>query len=143
MSDRIFGGIGLLIAAIFIWQATVIQESFISDAVGPKTFPIIIAIVLGLASTYCIIRPDQDPVWPKAAAMLELFVAVVVMVTYAELLPVLGFAICTAIAAAYLSWRLGAPALNALIAGVLTSAGLYLIFRIILGLSLARGPLGF
>lgn len=143
MSDRIFGGIGLIVAAIFIWQATIIQESFISDAVGPKTFPIIIAVVLGLSSAYFIFRPDVAPAWPKLAVLGELFMTVVVMVAYAELLPVLGFAISTAIAAAYLSWRLGAPTLKALIAGVATSAGLYLIFRIILGLSLARGPLGF
>lgn len=143
MSDRIFGVIGLIISAIFIWRATVIQESFISDAVGPKTFPIIIAIVLGLASAYFIARPDAEPAWPRFATLAELFMTVVVMVAYAELLPVLGFAVCTAIAAAYLSWRLGSPALQALIAGVATSAGLYIVFRLILGLSLARGPLGF
>ena len=143
MSDRIFGVIGLIISVIFIWRATVIQESFISDAVGPKTFPIIIAIVLGLASVYFIARPDAEPAWPQLATLAELFMAVVVMVAYAELLPVLGFAVCTAIAAAYLSWRLDSPTLQALIAGVATSAGLYVVFRLILGLSLARGPLGF
>ncbi|WP_417307870.1 tripartite tricarboxylate transporter TctB family protein [Devosia sp.] len=143
MSDRIFGGIGLIIAAIFIWQATLIQESFISDAVGPKTFPIIIAVVLGLSSVYFLVRPDAPPAWPTFAVLAELFMAVVVMVAYAELLPVLGFAIATAFAAAYLSWRLGSPTLHALIAGVATSAGLYIIFRLLLGLSLARGPLGF
>lgn len=143
MSDRIFGGIGLLIAAIFIVQATLIQESFISDAVGPKTFPIIIAVVLGLSSVYFIVRPDKEPLWPKLATLTELFMAAVVMVVYAELLPVLGFAICTAVATAYLSWRLGSPVIQALIAGGATSAGLYIIFRLILGLSLARGPLGF
>ena len=47
MSDRIFGGIGLLLAAFYIWQATLIQDSFISDPLGPKAFPIIIGVVLG------------------------------------------------------------------------------------------------
>lgn len=143
MSDRIFGTIGLIVALLFAWQATVIQESFISDAVGPKAFPIIIAAVMGLASLYFILRPGADPDWPQLHALIELAAAVFVLVVYALVLKEIGFAISTAIAAAYLAWRLGSPILHAVIAGVLTSAGLYLIFRIILGLSLARGPLGF
>ena len=35
MSDRIFGVIGLLIAIGFAWAALIIEESFLSDYVGP------------------------------------------------------------------------------------------------------------
>ena len=38
MSDRILGGAGLALSAFYIWQATRIQESFMSDPVGPKGF---------------------------------------------------------------------------------------------------------
>ena len=65
------------------------------------------------------------------------------MVAYAELLPEIGFVIATAIAAAFLSWRLGAGPIQAVIAGIAISAGIYVIFHLILGLSLARGPFGF
>ncbi|MCB1516372.1 MAG: tripartite tricarboxylate transporter TctB family protein [Hyphomicrobiaceae bacterium] len=143
MSDRIFGVVGILLSALFIWRATVIQESFMSDAVGPKTFPIIIGTILGLASLYFIARPDAEPVWPRFTGLIEIFMAIVVLIAYAIALPELGFAITTAIATAYLSWRLGSPAWQALLAGLLTSGGLYLVFRVILGLSLARGPFGF
>ena len=37
MSDRILGVVGLALAAFFIWQATQIELSFISDPVGPRT----------------------------------------------------------------------------------------------------------
>ncbi|WDR02694.1 tripartite tricarboxylate transporter TctB family protein [Devosia algicola] len=143
MSDRIFGSIGLALAIFFIWQATLIQESFIQDAVGPKTFPIIIGTVMGLASLYFVLKPDPDPVWPNAAGLIEIGLAALVMFAYAQALPEFGFGISTAIAAAYLAWRLESPPVQAIIAGVLISGGLYLIFRVILGLSLARGPLGF
>ncbi|MCB9993180.1 MAG: tripartite tricarboxylate transporter TctB family protein [Hyphomicrobiaceae bacterium] len=143
MSDRIFGVVGMLLAALFIWRATVIQESFMSDAVGPKTFPIIIGTILGLASLYIFVRPDAEPVWPRLGGLIEIFMAIVVLVAYAIALPELGFAITTAIATAYLSWRLGSPVWQSVLAGLLTSGGLYLVFRVILGLSLARGPLGF
>jgi putative tricarboxylic transport membrane protein len=51
--------------------------------------------------------------------------------------------IATVFATAYLSWRLGTKPLNSLVTGVATSAGIYLVFHLILGLSLAKGPLGF
>ena len=143
MSDRIFGGIGLTLALFFIWQATLIQESFISDEVGPKTFPIIIGVVLGLSSLYCLVKPDPAPTWPTYGRLAEIGLAVAVMVAYAVALPELGFLIATLIASAYLSWRLGTAPLPALLVGALTSGGIYVVFRMILGLSLARGPLGF
>ena len=143
MSDRIFGGIGIALAVFFIWQATLIQESFISDEVGPKTFPIVIGTVLGLSSLYCLLRPDPAPSWPAFGRLAEIGLAVAVMIAYAMALPELGFLIATWIAATYLTWRLGTAPLQSLLVGALTSGGIYVVFRMILGLSLARGPFGF
>ncbi|HSG57784.1 MAG TPA: tripartite tricarboxylate transporter TctB family protein [Paracoccaceae bacterium] len=143
MSDRIFGGIGILVALIFAWQATIIQESFLSDAVGPKAFPLIIAAVLGLSSLYFLIKPDPEPEWPNMGRLAEIGMAVLVLLAYAHVLPDLGFGIATALAAGYLTWRLGTAPLPSVLVGVLTSGGIYTVFHLILGLSLARGPLGF
>ncbi len=143
MSDRIFGGVGLLFALLFIWAAFHIELSFISDPVGPRTFPIIVAVVMGLASLVIIIKPDVAPEWPRAARLLEIAVAAGVMAAYALALPVVGFLIATAIASAFLTWRLGTAPLWAVVSGVLTSIGIYTVFHLILGLSLARGPFGF
>ena len=41
-------------------------------------------------------------------SVVEIAAAVIVLVAYAQLLPELGFVISTAVAAAFLSWRLGA-----------------------------------
>lgn len=143
MSDRIFGGIGILLAIFYAWQATIIQESFLSDAVGPKTFPLVIAAVLGLSSLWFLIKPDPEPHWPAAGTLAEIAFAALVMIAYALALPELGFVIATAIASGYLTWRLGSPPVQSIVIGLGTSLGIYLIFRVILGLSLARGPLGF
>lgn len=143
MSDRIFGGIGLVLAIFFAWQAAIIEESFLTDEVGPKVFPWIIATVMGLSSLWFLLRPDPAPDWPRLGRLAEIGVAALVMVAYAQALPELGFVISTAIAAAYLTWRLGSRPLESLLIGVGTSLGIYVVFRLILGLSLARGPLGF
>ena len=59
-----------------------------------------------------------------------------------QALPVLGFVIATALAAAYLTWRLGSRPLESVVIGVGTSVGIYVIFRLVLGLSLAERPAG-
>ena len=143
MGDRLFGGIGIALAAFFIWQATTIQESFIQDPVGPKTFPIIIGLLLGISCLAILLRPDPKPDWPVAGRLAEIAAAVVVLLAYAYALPQLGFLIATAVTAAYLSWRLGTPPLHSIAAGVATSIGIYVVFHLILGLSLAKGPFGF
>jgi putative tricarboxylic transport membrane protein len=142
MGDRILGGIGLLLAAFFIWQATTIQISFISDPIGPKTFPIIIGVLLGVSSLVILLRPDPNPDWPPLLRLAEIGMAVAALVIYAYALPWAGFVISTAAAAAFLGWRLGSRPLPALLAGIATSGGIYIVFHLILGLSLARGPLG-
>jgi len=143
MSDRIFGIFGILLAIGFAVSALYIEESFLSDAVGPKAFPIIVAAVLGLSSAVIALRPDAEPVWPALARLVEIGAAVVVLILYAELLPVAGFVLATAFAASYLAWRLGSSVIESVLTGIGTSVGIYVIFHLVLGLSLARGPWGF
>jgi len=143
MSDRIFGVIGLLLSAFYVWQATLIQESFIQDPVGPKAFPVLIAIVLAAASFVFVLRPDPAPQWPAAGRLFEIAVSAALMIAYALALPEAGFVASTAVAAAFLSWRLGTHPLAAVIAGIAIAIGIYVVFHLILGLSLAEGPWGF
>lgn len=107
MSDRIFGVFGVLLAIGYAVSALAIEESFLSDAVGPKAFPLIIAAILGISSAVIAIKPDPEPHWPDIGRLVEIAAAVVVMVLYAEFLPIVGFVIATALAATYLAWRLG------------------------------------
>jgi putative tricarboxylic transport membrane protein len=67
MSDRIFGVIGLLLSAFYVWQATLIQESFIQDPVGPKAFPVLIAIVLAASSLVFVLNPTPRRTGPPQA----------------------------------------------------------------------------
>lgn len=143
MSDRILGLIGLIVAAVYAYSATLIEESFITDPVGPKTFPIIVAAVFALCSLFFILRPDPEPHWSGLRSLFDVALAAGVMFAYAALLPELGFLIATFAATLYLAYRLGATPLETLAIAAGTSIGLYVVFRVILGLSLAHGPLGF
>ncbi len=143
MSDRFFGGFGLVLAIFYIWAASIIKDSFMVDVVGPRAFPYIVGTVLGICSIYFMVRPDDEPVWPPFRSFTEIILSVAVMLLYAWALPEFGFLISTVFATAYLTWRLGTKPFWALVTGVLTSTGIYIVFHLILGLSLAKGPLGF
>lgn len=143
MSDRIMGMIGLALSGFYLWAASIIPESFMMDAIGPSTFPNIIAIIFGICSIYFIARPDPEPRWPTLNRLAEIGFTVVVCLLYAILLPHLGFLISTAFAASYMCWRLGGKPLAAVIIGLSISLGIYVCFKLVLGLSLASGVLGF
>jgi len=143
MSDRLFGGITLLLALAFIAGATQIEAALIFDSLGPSAFPIIIGVILAISSVYLILRPDAEPDWPEARRVVEILLALVIMLAYTFLLEPLGFVLATAVAASLLSWRLGAPLATAGVSGVGIAVGIYVVFHLILGLSLARGPWGF
>jgi putative tricarboxylic transport membrane protein len=142
-SDRLLGAVGLILGAAFIWGATQIETGFIVDPLGPSRFPIIIGVALMLASLWILLRPDAEPDWPPLPRWLEVIAATAVLAGYALTLEELGFIIATAIAASILSWRLGSAPHWALVSGIGISLGIYAVFHLILGLSLAKGPLGF
>jgi putative tricarboxylic transport membrane protein len=143
MSDRIFGLVGLALAAFYFWATSIIPDSFMVDVVGPRTFPYIVGSILAICSLYFLVRPDAEPDWPILVNLIEIIFAAAVMFLYAWSLSKIGFVISTVFATAYLTWRLGSKPLNSLVTGVATSTGIYVVFHLFLGLSLAKGPLGF
>ena len=143
MSDRIFGGFGLVLAICYIWAASIIKDSFMVDVIGPRAFPYIVGSVIALTSIYFIFRPDEEPRWPLLRDFAEIVFATAVMFLYAWFLPEVGFVFSTTLATAYLTWRLGTAPHWSLVVGAMTAIGIYAVFHLILGLSLAEGPLGF
>ena len=143
MSDRIFASICIALALLMAWGATVIEESFIQDPLGPKAFPLVIAVVLAACGVAMLLRPDEEPVWPRRRKQIQLLWTIGAMVLYVQFLPSAGFLIATAIGAGFLSWQLGASIKQACWGGGGISVSIYVVFKLVLGLSLARGPFGF
>ena len=141
-SDRIFGLVFALLALAYIASALQIQTSFLSDPVGPKTFPVIIGIVGAVSAVFIVIRPDPDPTWPSLRTFGALLVAVAVLVAYAFALEPLGFLLPTAVAATILSYQIKPRIGFAALAGVGLSIGLFVVFRFALGLGLVPFPSG-
>jgi len=135
-SDRIFGLVCLCVALAYIAASFQIQTSFLSDPVGPKSFPIMIGAVAAICSAFILAKPDPNPEWPNIRVFGALAIAVAALITYSYLLKPLGFIIPTALVAGLLSYQINPNKFNAVIAGLGLSIGLYLIFKFALGLSL-------
>ncbi len=142
MSDRIFGLLVLVAALAFIASASQVQTSFLSDPVGPKAFPMLIGGVAAICALALILRPDDEPTWPRAAMLLRMGVALVVLLGYAYALKPAGFLLPTAIASALLSYQIRASAASAALTGLVLSVTLFVIFKYALGLSLFAFPKG-
>ncbi|NYS62480.1 MULTISPECIES: tripartite tricarboxylate transporter TctB family protein [Vreelandella] len=143
-NDRIFGVLMIVLAVAYGWGATQFPEPFGgAEAVGPDTFPKLLAVVLIISSLYMIVRPDPDHAWPWSRTGIELIIAVVVLILYAMLLQPLGFIISTTLAVGTLCWRMGSRPANAYITGAVSGVVVYFLFSFALDLALPLGLLSF
>lgn len=145
LNDRIFGVLLIALAVAYGWGATQFPEPFGggAEAVGPETFPHLLAVVLGLSSLYLIVRPDPDNAWPWSRTGVELVIAVAVLIVYTALLQPLGFILSTLLAVGTLCWRMGATPVKAYVTGAAAGVVVFLIFNFALDLALPLGLLSF
>ena len=143
MNDRVFGVFTLILSVFYIFSAYIIEESFISDHIGPKIYPYIVSFFLISSSLFLIVKPDIKPSWPELSKIIEIIITALILIMYAIFLPVIGFVFSTFFASSFISWRLGAKLKSAFTAGLIISVTIFILFRKVLGLSLATGPFGF
>lgn len=138
--DRIFGLVVIFGALAFFAGALQIQSSFVTDPVGPRIFPMLIAGAAALSGLVMVLRPDPDPEWPEARFWIAMAGATLLLVGYAYAITPLGFLLSTALAAAGISWLISPRPVPALLTGAGLSAVLFVIFKFGLGLGLVALP---
>lgn len=142
IGDRILGILLLLLAVSYGWEAAHFPQPFGgSEVVGPETFPLLLAVVLGLSSVYMIVRPDPDEDWPHTRMLLELGVVLLVLAVFATLLQPVGFIPATTLMVGVLCWRMGAKPVAALATGVGSAVVVFALFNFVLDLHLPAGLL--
>lgn len=144
INDRVFGMLMLILAVAYGWEATQFPVPFGGhESVGPETFPIMLAIILGISSIYLIVRPDPDEKWAPVAMLLELSIVVFSMLAFAWAIEPIGFMPAAALVVSFLSWRMGASIVKSLITGVASSVIVFFLFNYVLELALPLGLLEF
>ncbi|MDF3920626.1 tripartite tricarboxylate transporter TctB family protein [Salinicola salarius] len=141
-NDRVFGLVMLVIAVAYYYGATQFPVPFGgSEAVGPETFPKLLAVILAICSLYMIVKPDPDNHWPASRTFVELGIAVVTLIVYALLLEPMGFIVSTTLAVGTLCWRMGARPIKAYLTGLISGVVVFVLFTYGLELPLPLGLL--
>ncbi len=142
--DRFLGLALFVLAVSYGWVAQQWPPPFGGhEAVGPETFPTILAFILAGSSLYLMFKPDPDAHWPVGRTAAELVGAMVILVLYAFVLETLGFVIATTLAVGTLCWRMGAKPRASFLVGVISAVSVFLLFNNLLELSLPGGLLEF
>jgi putative tricarboxylic transport membrane protein len=111
-----------------------------SDPIGPRVFPYLVAGVVTLCALTMMFRPDPDAEWPRGQMLLKLAFSVVVLVAYAMLIRPAGFIIPTVLAAGIISYQISPRPMPAAMAGLGLGVGLFVLFKFVLGLGLVGLP---
>lgn len=139
--DRIAGAVLVLGALAVGLEATTFEVAFLTDPVGPKALPFVVAFLLAAGGLRTLVRPRRDLDLPTAPGLARIGAAGAVFLFYAAALPWLGFFLSTTAVVAGLATLFGGPWRGGLAAGLALSAALWLLFVALLALPLPVGAL--
>jgi len=139
--DRIAGGVLALIGLATGMEATTFDVAFMTDPVGPKALPALVAVILFSAGAGVFTRPRIRVELPPAATARRMALAGLAFLAYGLLLPWLGFFLSTSLVVTVLGLLFGGPRRGSTIAGVSLAATLWLLFVVLLSLPLPIGDL--
>jgi len=141
MTDRITG---LVLIALALWyglEASRLKSGFGSGPVGPKAFPLMLAITLGIIALFLLIRVDPNPRGLPPRTWANFGMVIASFLVYAYLLAPAGFILATTLETGFVSQRFGAKPWQALVTGLISSLALYALFVFALGIPLPPGRL--
>lgn len=139
--DRVIGVVLALAGVGLAVEATTFDVSFMTDPVGPKALPFLVATMLVASGLVAVARPRPDVPLPPADIAIRIGAAVVVFFIYAAALPWLGFFLSTTLVVTALSLLYRGPLLPSAAAAAVLAGGLWLLFVRLLSLPLPVGEL--
>ncbi len=138
--DRAFGIFLLLVGAYVIYGGLALEVPFSYDPLGPKTFPVILGILLSALSVFIIAKPEKAH-FPEGATRLNTVFIVVLLVVYSSSFNYLGFLLSTALLVFFISKIFQGTTKQALGSAVGVSLSVYALFGILLEVPLPAGIL--
>lgn len=138
-ADRLLGIVLIGLAAFVAVQAMQLEVPFSYDPVGPRAFPLGLAIILAVLSCVLIVKPGSNEAWPGRQLGMKLLLVLATLLVYALLFTKLGFIITSLLAVTSLARIFGAAWGKALLTGALMAVVSYFLFAHALGISLPSG----
>lgn len=147
MTEKIFSGVLLIFALIFLYMAWGYTAPIAYDPIGPRPFPVLLLGMLSVGSAVLAFRPrrfsEKIDLQLTPPIIKNLVLCVVVMLLYAVLFEILGYVIATALMAWAVGILFAGKIWHSLLASVVLAILSYLLFDKVLDVSLPAGLLSF
>jgi putative tricarboxylic transport membrane protein len=140
-SGRIGAAVLFLFAVVYGVAGSRIEYAFSSDPLGPRVFPVALAVILAVLSGLYVLKPGSSEPWPRGATLAGAVAIPVLVGLTAILLEPLGFPVVIFILTAGVGRAFGAPWAKAASAGLVHAALWYLVFGYLLEVYLPTGSL--
>lgn len=142
-SDRLLGLFCIAGGAAMAWAAKDYTAPIAYEPVGPRAFPMLLALLIGLAGAWLVLRPSAHSAAVAAGRLPALAACVGAVLVYALLFQTLGFILATAVMAMPVGLAFGGRWLPSLLGGLGLGVGLYILFDKLLDVVLPTGVLAF
>jgi putative tricarboxylic transport membrane protein len=140
---RIAALILIVAAIVYGVYGSLIEYTFSSDPIGPRGFPIGLAVLLVLFGVWYFLRPGESEPWPERRGQLAALFFLTLSAVSVLSMTTIGFVPAMALLLAGMSRLFGATWLMAAVNGIGQALLWWLIFGPALGGNLPKGPLGF
>ena len=137
--SRIAALVLLVIAAAYGIGGATIEYAFSSDPLGPRAFPLMLAVVLGGLSLFYLARPGSVEAIPTGPALLRILAIPGILLVSVALFEPLGFAGSIFVLTFGTALVFGAPLKHALVGAVLQTLLWWGVFAWLLQVYLPAG----
>ena len=141
MSDRTLGAACMVVAAGMAWAAHDYAAPISYEPVGPRAFPLLLAVLMGVCGAWLVLRPAQGVSPFSALAWRPLLLTMGAVLGYALLFQWLGFTLATALMAVPVGMAFGGSWQQSLAGGAGLGLSLFLLFDKLLDVVLPTGLL--
>ncbi|HYG44557.1 MAG TPA: tripartite tricarboxylate transporter TctB family protein [Bordetella sp.] len=142
MNDRTLGIFALILAAFMTWAGWGIEAPFAYEPVGPRAFPMLVALIIGLCGLRLAIKGGNPVHANPVGANSRIALMVLGAAGYAFLFQWLGFIIATALMTIFVGRLFGGAWLKCILGGVVMGVFFFLLFDKALDVVLPTGLLG-
>lgn len=142
MNDRVLGAAALALAAFLTWNGWGLQAPFAYEPVGPRAFPLLVALIIGLCGVRLMVKGGGEVAPNPAGANARIALMAGVVAGYALLFQWLGFVIATALMTVLVGRLFGGTWGKSLIGGLVMGVLFFLLFDKVMDVVLPTGLLG-
>ena len=139
--DRIAGALLVAAGVATGLEATTFDVAFMTDPVGPKALPFLVAVTFVCAGFTSLARPRAEVGLPERPIALRMAAAAAAFIVYSAVLPWLGFFTATTLVVVALALLYRGPLGLSLVSALVLSGVLWLLFVRALSLPLPVGEL--